>query len=60
MQTNTQSVHATPKQTWSTGSGIQKAKINFPLQFKKKKVDQSKKKLTNQIRAVSRPSYEYV
>ena len=28
--------------------------------FLKKKVDQSKKKLTNQIRAVSRPSYEYL
>ena len=38
-----QSVHATPKQTWPTGSGIQKAKNNFPLQFLKTKVDQSKK-----------------
>ena len=28
-----QSVHATQKQTWPTGSTIQKPKINFPLQF---------------------------
>ena len=43
MQTNAQSVDATPKQTRPTGSAIQKAKVNFPLQFKKKKLTNQKK-----------------
>ena len=44
-------------------NGIQtsKPKNKFAVEiFLKWKIDQSKKKLTNQIRAVSRSSYEYV
>ena len=42
VQMSTQFAHATPKQTWPTGSCIPKAKRNFRLQFFKIK------KLNNQ------------